>query len=109
METWVWLSAYLVGFVVLQVLLYRYFVSRSASRSGTTPAESGTGTAGLSRTGASVDVDHEQTSHAGVESLPESGLPDNLDADDAIRCENCGAYNERDSMFSYCRNCGSRL
>ena len=109
METWVWLSAYLVGFVLLQVLLYRYFVRRSTSRSGTATTESGTGTAGLSRTGASVDVDHEQPGRAGVESPPETGLPGDLDADDAVRCEACGAYNERDAMFSYCRNCGDRL
>jgi len=104
MEIWVWLSAYLVGFVVLQVLLYRYVIGRSVSRSGGTTTESSIGAAGLARSGRPVDVEHDQTGHDGTEDSPGA-----IDADEAVCCEVCGVENKPDQLFTYCRNCGERL
>lgn len=85
METWTWLAAYLVGFLLLQVYLYRYFMKESAMGSSerTTPLSDG------------------RTST--VES------PDDVPDGDLVTCQSCGAYNETDQMFTFCRNCGSRL
>lgn len=88
METWGWLVAYVVGFGLLQLLLYRYFrrddpspdatpgpVEGSARRSLERPAEADGGT----------------------------------DADEARHCPHCGAANERIQTFSYCRECAGPL
>lgn len=104
MELWVWLSAYLVGFVVLQVLLYRYVIGHSGSRSGGTTTESGIGTAGLARTSRLVDVEYDQTGEKSTEDSPGA-----IDADEAVCCDVCGVQNKRDQTFTYCRNCGERL
>jgi hypothetical protein len=106
METWVWLGAYVVGFVLLQVYLYQYFIRRrSSSESGGTTTSLGGGT---------LDTDSEQETsggvrHSDVDHTPDLGPPQNLDDGDAVRCDECGAYNENDQMFAYCRNCGETL
>jgi hypothetical protein len=106
METWVWLGAYLVGFVLLQVYLYQYFIRRSGSESGTT-------TAGVSRRGAlEADSDGDTPGAVGyteADGSPDPAPPTDLDIEDAVRCEECGAYNEGDRMFRYCRHCGEKL
>jgi len=106
METWVWLGAYVVGFVLLQVYLYQYFIRRSSgSESGGTTTSLGGGT---------LETDSERESsgrvrHSNVDHTPDLGPPGSLDAGDAARCDECGAYNEREQMFVYCRNCGEKL
>jgi len=114
METWAWLGAYVVGFVLLQVYLYRYFMNRDAtSNSGGTATESGGTATGVS--GLPVDADDDQTHtggrvrHADVDHTPDLGPPGELTVDEAVRCDECGAYNEREQMFRYCRNCGEKL
>jgi hypothetical protein len=85
METWAWLLAYLVGFGLLQLYLYRYFMksTRTEPPERTTPVTEGGARA--------------------VE--PADDLPDG----DLVSCENCGAYNENHAMYSFCRECGERL
>ena len=84
METWLWLLAYLVGFALLQVYLYRYFVkSTPRSPEQTTPVSEGGARA--------VDV------------------PENVPEGDLVSCRECGAYNENHPMFTFCRECGDRL
>lgn len=105
MQTWVWLSLYVLGFVVLQVYLYRYFIGQSSSESGTPPA-------GLPGPGAlNADGDRERSGGSGyrdVESFDPSP-PEDLEIDEAVRCSECGAYNQNDRMFVYCRHCGVSL
>ena len=88
METVVWLGAYLVGFALLQLYLYRYFMS------STTESPDGTAT-GISDGVASVERDHTP--------------PEGVDRQDLARCSACGAYNQNDQMFTYCRECGEQL
>jgi len=78
----VWLIAYVVGFGLLQLLLYRYF-QRDDPSPETTPSP----------------VDH---------SVPASIDPPDSAAT-GRHCRECGTYNEHDSMFVYCRACTSRL
>ena len=88
MEMWAWLGAYLVGFGLLQLYLYRYFIKDDS------PAEGTTADGGLSRAdGTNVGVD-----------TPESAAGGEL-----VACPNCGAYNRNDPMFSYCQECATEL
>lgn len=84
MEVWVWVLAYLVGFALLQFVLYRYFrKSTTKSPEQTTPVSEGGALA--------VDV------------------PEDVPEGDLVPCESCGTYNENHPMFTFCRNCGERL
>jgi hypothetical protein len=80
MALWVWLVAYLVGFALLQVLLYRYFQEDSA-RERTAPSSS-------------------ERSRAAPETRSD-------DAGSGLHCKQCGAYN--DAGYSYCRQCAGQL
>lgn len=88
MEAWAWLAAYLIGFALLQLVLYRYF-QRGESTHDTEAREPGykrlEGSAGSS------DID----AHRGDE--------------DTVVCQHCGTPNQRDGMFSYCRECAEPL
>jgi len=79
MDTWVWLAAYVVGFGLLQLLLYRHF-----SRRTTTPAA------------------ESRTDHGG------GHTPDSTDAD-SVHCQHCGTTNEAHPMVRYCRSCAESL
>ncbi|MFB6297264.1 MAG: hypothetical protein ABEH56_01955 [Salinirussus sp.] len=82
MPAWVWLVVYIVGFGLLQVLLYRYLRSDSP-RERTAPMR-----------GDRPSVQLESP-------------PDGVDSDDGVHCSHCGAYNE--SGYSYCRQCATGL
>ena len=87
MRTWTWLIAYLVGFALLQLYLYRYFISGGSttdtSTTNATPGFEGGGTA----------------ERQGGAELP----------DDTVACQQCGAYNESHATFRFCKHCGARL
>ncbi|WP_254272983.1 DUF7577 domain-containing protein [Haloarcula marina] len=83
METWVWLTGYVVGFGLLQVLLYRYFQRREPTPE-TTAGGFDRGDAG----GRSV-------------SRPETDV--------VVNCEACGAANESHRMIRYCGECTASL
>jgi len=86
MEAWVWLTAYVAGFGLLQLLLYRHFRQR--------------------RTATPERGDH----HVGGRTTPTGdtdATPTN-DADTAA-CQHCGTVNERHSMVRYCRSCAESL
>jgi len=82
MESWGWLIAYVVGFGLLQLLLYRYLQGRGATPNSTGGrGASGGATAGPSASGAEAGV----------------------------RCASCGTVNEADGMIRYCRSCAESL
>jgi hypothetical protein len=100
MDAWVWLAAYLVGFALLQLALYRYF-----QRGESTESESREpGYKRLERSAGRSNVGVEDGDAA-----RESGGTPVDSRRDAVVCQQCGALNERDSMFSYCRECASPL
>lgn len=87
METWAWLVAYLLGFALLQLYLYRYFIDGSSTDTSTTNATPGF------EGGAPVESGQRSTE------LPEG----------TVACKECGAYNESHSTFTFCKHCGARL
>jgi len=88
MELWAWLVAYLLGFALLQLYLYRYFIkggsANDSATEGATPAYSEGGASG---------VEHTDRSGGG----------------DLVACSQCGTYNEREAAFTFCKECGERL
>jgi len=82
MDVVFWLVAYVVGFGLVQLLLYRYF-RRDDPAPDATP--------GRTERAAPVSVD----------------APDGDGT--VVHCGECGTDNEHDSMFVYCRSCASRL
>jgi formylmethanofuran dehydrogenase subunit E len=102
MQTWIWLGAYTVGFVLLQVYLYRYFIRGSDSGSTATSVPRGAPeTSREQETPGALGYETDETVNRGP--------PESIDVDEAVRCDECGAYNERDQMFAYCRECGQKL
>jgi hypothetical protein len=87
METWAWLAAYVIGFALLQVYLYMYFI-----KGRSTGTESTTTPQGI--------ADGRATSLEAQEPAGEGDL---------VSCANCGAYNENHQMFTFCKQCGNRL
>lgn len=84
MDPLVWLAAYLLGFTVLQLLLYRYFRREVPRGETTTPASADGGT-------------------------PRAATGTDAPDTDGSRCPHCGAENEAEGVYSYCRECLSPL
>jgi len=81
MQPWVWLAAYVLGFGLLQVLLYRRF-------SGRTP---------------SPEPTEGRVTRAG------GGRQVVTEASDTVACGHCGAVNESHRMIRYCGSCAESL
>lgn len=105
METWAILGAYVLGFALLQVYLYRYLTNRNSS------SESGAPPHGVSNPGGPVDGTPESDHGPAPADVPgtHSGGPDGRSDDDLVRCESCGTYNRQETFFVFCRACGSKL
>ncbi len=88
MEVWGWLVAYVVGFGLVQLLLYRYF-QRDDPSPDATPGST------------------DQSGHRAVERSPHP--PEDDEGIDGVQCPHCGAVNERDEMFTYCGACARSL
>lgn len=88
MEVWTWIVAYIVGFSLLQLLVYRYVRDREASVERTSPRGAET---------YSAPVDQTERAPA-VRS----------DGGEGKHCPECGTFNESDS-YRYCRECVSPL
>lgn len=101
MEPWVWLVVYLVGFALLQVVLYRYVRNRDSS--GEQPA----GSPG-DRHGARADAGRERPTESRAE-MRIGPDPDSSGETDRVRCTHCGALNEQGATFRYCRECTQPL
>jgi hypothetical protein len=79
MEAWAWLIAYLVGFAVLQLVLYRYF-----------------------RRGESTHDGEREPGHRRLEQRAAGSDYGETDGGDGVSCRQCGTRNDR--TYSYCRN-----
>jgi len=84
MDPWVWLAAYLVGFALLQVLLYRRIRRDVPQRESPTPGgrESSGGRASAGATSGD---------------------------DAAVTCQHCGTPNASDASYRFCRACGESI
>jgi hypothetical protein len=84
METWAWLVAYVVGFGLLQLLLYRYF----------------------QREDPAPDVTPGPVERGGQSAIDGANGPA---TDGGVQCPHCGTVNEDGAMYSYCRECALSL
>ncbi|MFD1647220.1 DUF7577 domain-containing protein [Haloarchaeobius litoreus] len=87
-NVWDWTLGYLVVFAVLQLAVYVYY--RRQVDDDPTPDPAGGDPAGVDRVVANTSV-------------RDTG------ATDSRRCPHCGASNEPDSRYRYCRNCAKSL
>ena len=81
MQPWVWLTAYVLGFGLLQVLLYRHFSGRTAA----------------------------PRSPEGRATRADGGRQVAAEATDIVVCGHCGMANESHSMIRYCGSCAESL
>jgi ribosomal protein L32 len=81
MQPWVWLTAYVLGFGLLQVMLYRHF-------SGGTPATETT---------------------EGRATRADGGRALGAETTDSVTCPHCGTTNESHRMIRYCGSCARSL
>jgi hypothetical protein len=92
MELWGWILVYLVGFTLLQLVLFRYFGD------------------GASASGASVSPDEASPprSAEGHNAVADTG-PEATGSDDAdgVSCRQCGTRNA--DGYTYCRECLGQL
>ncbi|WP_135305245.1 DUF7577 domain-containing protein [Haloarcula amylovorans] len=84
MNVWAWLTAYVVGFGLLQVLLYQYVQTTDPTPERAAGAVNGAG------------------SSAG-------GDPTRYDEESVVHCRHCGAANESHLMLRYCGTCTESL
>jgi hypothetical protein len=75
MEPWLWLVAYVAGFGLLQVVLYRLFKDRTAT---------------------ATDGGHERAG---------GGRLAATEATESVPCKHCGTVNEVHPAVRYCREC----
>ena len=101
MAPWEWLIGYVVLFALLHVLLYYAYVRRNGSTGTTASASYHEGDGAPLHSAPRVDGYSQQ----GVEEPPP---PPDIDGD-PLTCRHCGAANERDPTFTYCRICVSPL
>lgn len=96
MNAWALLAVYAGTIVVLQVLVYLYYRRRSDQ------SERG-------QIGASFP--NHDGGQGGQSPGTVGGEADGLDATAAntVTCPHCGATNEADPIYTYCRNCGGEL
>jgi hypothetical protein len=90
MDAWGWILVYLVGFTLLQLLLFRYFSDDTAFEG----ASLGSRNVSAPR---SMDSTQPQTD-AGRDA-----------AGDTVYCRHCGTYNEDAQTYTFCRECTAQL
>ena len=109
MGVWEFVVVYLVAFVLLQLVIYRYL----RGRSGETSRMAFAGPPNTDR-GVGKDRDPEGHEHRrGTDPVDRGGTDPvdrpGSDGDPFQRCPNCGATNDPEGPFTFCRNCASRL
>ncbi|MBX0295466.1 DUF7577 domain-containing protein [Haloarcula nitratireducens] len=87
MNAWAWLTAYVVGFGLLQVLLYQYVQTTDPTPESTPERTAGAVNGSGSRAG-DDPTRHEES---------------------VVRCRHCGAANESHLMLRYCGTCTESL
>jgi len=98
MQSWGWAIASVILLVTLvQLLAYYYLVRGGRGQSVLSSSTEGNrSTGGVSRREALGAPDEREPTGPGVD-------------EDVRRCSNCGAHNESDPIYTFCRNCGAQL
>jgi len=91
---WGWILAYLLGFVLFQAAIYWYLQGDGTSIEGPTPGYG----------------ERDAATHPAIDRPDRDGeRPDRMVSDGSVRCPHCGAVNERESTYAYCRECVRQL
>lgn len=98
MGVWVYVVAYLVAFVVIQLVVYRYLRGRNG--------DAGVALASGSNADRGAGRDPEASDRN--DPLDRRSLAD-ADATSDRRCPACGTANDPDGPYTFCRNCATRL
>ncbi|WP_336000996.1 DUF7577 domain-containing protein [Halorientalis halophila] len=89
MEVWTWIVAYIVGFSLLQLLVYRYFRDSEPSAEGASGSR-------------------EQYA-AAADGLERDASSRRAGDEDGTVCQHCGTFNEHEATYRYCKHCVSPL
>lgn len=106
MEWLAWIFLYAVALVVFQVLVYRYLWTRDEPFERTTPQARPNGD-GDTLEDPSPSRQMRTDASAGLWRTTQS--PQSIEALSERHCQHCGAQNEPDRAFTFCRNCAGRL
>ena len=118
MSTWGVVLVYLLAFALVQLVVYRYLRRRGDDEDGD---GEGSSTAWMSPPGAGLGPTGEHVYYAGSRDQSDAGDSSETSGEDSRgrardrdeggqrRCPNCGTRNEADEMYTFCRNCVSRL
>jgi len=107
MDVWQWVLLYAACLGVVQLLLY-YYLRRGRDRQSVTISGAGDrgGTNGTVPNSSGV----REASGSREDAESSGDVDPRSDADpNALVCPHCGARNEREPTFTYCRNCVSQL
>lgn len=107
MNLWGWVVAYVVGFSLLQILIYRYLRGR-----GDTGTSAPSNDRSFERTappserrsaesGGAVSEQPPGTDSLYIARNPSTRVP----SPSGRHCPRCGTLNEPDTTFTYCREC----
>lgn len=105
MDAWELVVVYLAVFVLLQFLIYRYVRNDDDDGSPRRWGQVPNAEAGPSRD-SQVDREYPVDVASHAERLDEAV---HADVEGGRRCPTCGARNEAEPAFEYCRHCGGRL
>ena len=108
MNLWGWVLAYVVGFSLLQVLIYRYLSGRKEGQANARSGERAT-----ARTTPGGEQWASEGHPTGGEPTPETdpcasreaGEQDDRSTPRSRHCPRCGTLNGADGAFTYCKNC----
>lgn len=98
MEPWGWILAYLVGFTLFQLLLVRYF---SDDRT--------LGGVSFESNEASPPQSNEPGRSMGETAPRPFAGDESEERETGMHCPQCGAFNEDEQTFTYCRKCLAQL
>lgn len=97
MQEWGWAIASVILLVTLVQLLAYYYLVRGGGPSMLPSSTDGNASPG------------GPGPREAVAAADDTDPPDLSDPEELRRCSNCGAPNENDSVFTFCRNCGEQL
>ncbi|WP_136689884.1 DUF7577 domain-containing protein [Halorhabdus amylolytica] len=91
---WGWIAAYLLGFLLFQAVIYWYLQGDGTSFEEPTPGY----------------TEGDVATHPAVDRPDRDGQgSDGTVPDGSVRCPYCGASNEREPNYTYCRECVREL
>lgn len=111
MEVWQWVLVYALLLVLIQVFVYFYLRSGDDERSFGLSNE-GDRTGSTQPSGVPGQSFTQPRQHRrDPDDAPDDVRPRHAVSpdDDAIICPHCGARNERESIYTYCRSCTTQL